>query len=108
MTRGRPGWLILAAAITVTCGAAGAYRPTASDAVTMRAVASTALVLPGASSAVSDSVGPAALAVRAGGRPEIGPARCDSVPAIAGSLWHRAGGGRGWRGTDERREAPGA
>src|SRR6266568_4098614 len=27
---------------------------------------------------------------------------------IAGSMWHRAGGGRGWRGTDEWREAPGA
>src|SRR6266568_1897464 len=27
---------------------------------------------------------------------------------IAGPMWHRAGGGRGRRGTDERREAPGA
>ncbi len=51
--------------------------------------------------------GPAALAVCAGWRPRIGPARCGSVPAGAGSMWHRAGGGRGWRGTHECCEACG-
>jgi hypothetical protein len=35
-------------------------------------------------SGVSGHVGPIALAMCAGGRPEIGPARCDSVPAGAG------------------------
>lgn len=37
------------------------------------------------SSAGSDQVGPAALAVRAGGHPQIWPARCDSVPAGDGT-----------------------
>ncbi len=36
-----------------------------------------------------------AVALHGGGRPEIGPARCGSAPAIAGSMWQCAGGGTG-------------